>query len=286
MGKYLYDDYILRLSQKFNAELESIKAIYNFDLGDEYEIAICKVLRQILPIKYGICRGFAVAEDGSKSGDDIIIYDSNRYPSLGIREYNDFSRKEFIPAEAIYCYIEAKYTLDISDSKNNNLKKALKQVDDVKSICNKRESVEINHFDDLVFPKIESPWDYPPIKNKSWGAIFCSRIKFNGNLLTNPLEIEEILRKTSIDTLNKPDLLIFGRDLITIPVFIDKPKKGISTMSYFHLNGLTSYKTSITKNIAVGIGICQLLGAIDRISLGKIKWNKIVLDGITKSNSK
>ena len=35
---------------------------------DEYEIAICRVLRHILPLKYGVCRGFVVANDGTKAG--------------------------------------------------------------------------------------------------------------------------------------------------------------------------------------------------------------------------
>lgn len=281
MKTYLYDNYISRLSDIFRAELNTIKAVYNFDYGNEFEIAICRVLRKILPMNFGICRGFAVASDGTKAGDDIIIYDSSRFPTLGLRDYNDFSRKEYIPIEAIYAYIEAKYTLDFSENQNGNLDKALKQVNDVKEICNKRVAVELNHFDNLVLPKVNAAWDYPPIKNKSWGAIFCSRIRYQGEIITDPKEIQGFVSNNQFKAFNRPDLMIFGSDLVSIPVFPNQPTKGKDTMSYFFLNEKTGYKTPIVKNLAEGIGLCQLLGALNRIKLGEIEWNKIVLDGIT-----
>lgn len=43
--KYYYDNYVADLSRKFLSRLEDIKADYNFDLGDEFEIAICEILR-------------------------------------------------------------------------------------------------------------------------------------------------------------------------------------------------------------------------------------------------
>jgi hypothetical protein len=282
MNDYLYDNYILRLSQRFRAELETVKAIYNFDLGDEYEIAICRVLRHILPLKYGICRGFVVANDGTKAGDDIIIYDSNRFPSIGFRDYNDFSRKEFIPIEAVYGYIEAKYTLDLSDSKSENLSKALSQINDVKEICNKRQAVQINQFENLVLDTVIAPWDFPPIKNQSWAAIFCSRIKYDGRILESPEEIEKILKGKAINTLNRPDLIVFGSNVIGIPIFQNQPKHGVDTLSQFYINGKTGFKTLITEDKAEGIGICQLFAAFDKISLGQIKWANVVFDAMTK----
>lgn len=66
---YRYDNFVVELSRKFLARLEDIKADYNFDLGDEFEIAICELLRIFLPTKYGVCRGFVVDSNGNKEGD-------------------------------------------------------------------------------------------------------------------------------------------------------------------------------------------------------------------------
>lgn len=77
-----YDGYIERLARKVDARLQDIESIFNFDLGDEFEVAICALLEDILPAKYGVCRGFVVAKNGDKAGDDLIIYDKMSSPTL------------------------------------------------------------------------------------------------------------------------------------------------------------------------------------------------------------
>src|SRR5690554_797229 len=108
---YKYDNFVENLSNKFHSRLEEISSDYNFDLGDEFEIAICEALRSFLPIKYGICRGFVVDSEGCKEGDDIIIFDQVNYPTIKLNKKDDYSRKENIPIEAVCAYIEAKHTL-------------------------------------------------------------------------------------------------------------------------------------------------------------------------------
>jgi hypothetical protein len=76
--KLLYNNYIQELNNKFINGLNSIKADYNFDYGDEFEIAICEILRSFLPIKYGICRGCIVAS----KGDSILGYQNIIRPNL------------------------------------------------------------------------------------------------------------------------------------------------------------------------------------------------------------
>ena len=124
----MYDDFVINLSTKIQNRLSEISVGYNFDYGDEFEIAICELLRNFLPNKYGVCLGFVVDKRGTKYGDDIIIYDQDRFPTLRQLTKEDFSQKQIIPIEAVYCYIEAKYTLDISISQNTNLRKAIEQV--------------------------------------------------------------------------------------------------------------------------------------------------------------
>jgi len=70
-----YGDYLKTISTKFENLIAEISTGYNFDYGEEFEIALCKVFRVLLPSKFGICRGFVVTADGKQAGDDIIIFD-------------------------------------------------------------------------------------------------------------------------------------------------------------------------------------------------------------------
>src|SRR6266496_3746 len=105
-----YGNYIQTISSKFNELISEISAEHNFEYGPEFEIALCKVLRILLPLKYGVCRGYATSFDGKVAGDDIIIFDQERFPTLRLLEDNTFAQKQHIPIEAIYVYIEAKHT--------------------------------------------------------------------------------------------------------------------------------------------------------------------------------
>ncbi|MEK7122900.1 MAG: hypothetical protein AAB855_03525, partial [Patescibacteria group bacterium] len=67
----LYDNYVIDLAAKINSEISNIKAEYGFKIGRDFEFILCRLLSKILPNKYGIVRGFVVAKDGSKAGDDI-----------------------------------------------------------------------------------------------------------------------------------------------------------------------------------------------------------------------
>ena len=105
-----YSGYLQRFGQ-FESLFELIAARYNFDYGDEFEFALCDALRAILPERFGVCRGFIVASDGRSAGDDLIIFDRIRFPTLRLLRQDSFARKEQIPVEAVYAYIEAKHTL-------------------------------------------------------------------------------------------------------------------------------------------------------------------------------
>ncbi|MGD2182757.1 DUF6602 domain-containing protein [Lusitaniella coriacea] len=124
---FIYNDYVKNLHQAFSRRLDEISAEFNFDLGSEFEIAICEILRSFLPIKYGICRGFVVSAEGCVAGDDIIIFDQERFPILRPNATKAFDKKEKIPIEAVYGYIEAKHTLD-----SQSFDKSFKQKQKVK----------------------------------------------------------------------------------------------------------------------------------------------------------
>ncbi|MBF0411045.1 MAG: hypothetical protein HQM10_27140 [Candidatus Riflebacteria bacterium] len=139
---YIYKNYISSLQQAFEKRLDDISVQFNFDLGQEFEVAICEILSGFLPSKFGICRGFAVSAGGVTAGDDIIIYDKERFPTLRTVTNRAFDKKDMVPIEAIYAYIEAKYTLDA-----NNFIKAVEQIEAVKELCSQREPVSIYQVD-------------------------------------------------------------------------------------------------------------------------------------------
>ncbi|WP_414155929.1 hypothetical protein [Pseudomonas sp. BNK-44-a] len=42
------------MTKKVEARLQDIEAIYNLDLGVEFELALCALLEDVLPAKYGV----------------------------------------------------------------------------------------------------------------------------------------------------------------------------------------------------------------------------------------
>jgi len=92
--KFIYNNYLKNISNRYSNLIGEISANYNFDLGMEFELVLCEILRKILPNKFGICRGFWVAENGKKEGDDIIIYDQIRFPQIRLLDKNNFAHSQ------------------------------------------------------------------------------------------------------------------------------------------------------------------------------------------------
>ena len=109
--KYSYNDYIKTISIRFENLLKEMATEYNFDNGLELEIAICTVLRAIRPERYGVSRGFILTADGNMARDDIIIHERSRFRLLRLINESDFCRKQQVPVESVYTYIEAKHSL-------------------------------------------------------------------------------------------------------------------------------------------------------------------------------
>ncbi len=93
----VYGEYIETLSKRFVAAFSTIEAGQNFDYGSEFEIALCMAFRAALPQSYGVARGYAVNATGDMAGDDILIFEQLRRPTLGIRGLEAFLRQDKIP---------------------------------------------------------------------------------------------------------------------------------------------------------------------------------------------
>lgn len=289
MAKYLYDNLIVKLAEKFTRRIEEIESDFNFELGDEFEFAICEILQSLLPDKFGVTRGFVVNKDGSKKGDDIIIYDRNRFPTLRFHEKNQFHRLENIPIEAVFAYIEAKHTIEYNiNNKNSTFFKAFKQSSEAKELISKRAPANIFSFNPYFVetPFVSKPLkksnNIPPISNPAFSCIIARNFKFNGMK-------KELVDLSSIDFLIKnllipkqeiiPDLIVLNKDIVLHPRVYENGEFKEGALFNFKEENL-AYQVLIRPNIAYGIFLTHLLFAIDWIKLGKMPWDLIHFDAV------
>lgn len=288
----MYDNAISNLRKVIEAELLLIETVYNFEFGDEFEIAICNILRKFLPEKYGICRGFAVNQEGEKSvGDDIIIYDRNSFPTFFNRKTNDFARLEKIPIEAIYAYIECKHNLVINapETTDSGLLKASKQVANFKELCNKREAVLITQKDSYIkldsevrsAEKLPKNWWLPVRRNPIFGCVISRKVSYKKSsaILNDFEEVHNFLMKGN-DIKKDPnvvDLIVVGQHNLMSPSYLEKgddeQQNCLFMLPEKEKIGLTCFKH---ENQALSMGVIHLMAALDWIRLGRINWEAIL----------
>lgn len=272
-----YNDYILHLSKKFIRTLDDISGIYGFDYGNEFEVALCYILRDFLPNKYGICRGFVVSSDGEIAGDDIIIFDQERFPTLQLKGHGQYARKEQIPIEAVYAYIEAKHSIDLEQEGNNSIFKAVKQVENVKILCGKREKINISQLDPYLpdFINVNEISIYPSYRNPVLGIIVSRYVEIKGKKEYNVDRIYEILQKVNLEENDySPDLLICG-DSHYITTGYSNEK--ISTETLFRIDRKNNFYVIHKKEkMSYGLLLAHLFAAIDYIRLGKMPWLSMI----------
>jgi hypothetical protein len=281
---FLYDDYVRSVSTRFEQALDRIKTVHNFELGDEFEIAICKTLRAVLPQKYGICRGYVVSSLGETAGDDVVIYDRMRFPTLRGLDTDDFSSKEHIPSEAVYAYIEAKHSISLEGDGGNSLQKALAQVSNVKILCDRRQGVPfspaISDFERQRSAEARPGW--PDINNPAYGVIICRHVRFKegGPVIQDPAEIDRRLLSASAKTILPPDFCVFGKDNMYIPVMYQEDSDSTWMPSPFFIPEKSGVHSSVVDGVAFGAGLSILFWALDWIQLGEMPWPDILEDCI------
>lgn len=268
-----YDGFLTTLVERFDQHLNRIKIEHNFDYGNEFEIAICEVLREVLPSRVGICRGFIVAEDGTKAGDDIVLFDAMRFPTLRLLG-GDLARKEQVPVEAVLAYIEAKHTLYLDGDSGQSLAKALSQIAAVKRL--KREPVGYRQMGLVELPSnynvtIDSGW--PAIRNPLLCAIWAPNVH-TGNRGENA---ESLLRRTveltgSLTDMKCADLIAAGR-LLAAPATVTGPGRNAARP---FLTSKTELMGSTYENRTLGLAVFYLMWAIEWIELGLMPWGRML----------
>ncbi|MFM5681780.1 DUF6602 domain-containing protein [Aeromonas veronii] len=278
----MYNDFVAKIDVRVEAILNEIETIYNFDVGDEFEIGICKLLKTFLPEKYGVCRGHIITMDGSQAGDDIIIYDKHRFPILRMLNEDSLWRKQFIPVEAVYAYIEAKNTLyvegDISDGQS--LQKAINQVHLAKSLLRSPKVIgDIDRYVKLTANQDSIGW--PKIRNPMYGCILARNIKLNKNSREKLTDSTPFNMKCHLLTnpsspfydpeINFPDLIIGGKDHVIVPSINSEFKSPFLVKGESYMNHIPNVSGK-----AFGIGLSTIIYALSSIDLKDMYWPAII----------
>jgi len=283
---YMYRDLVGRLSNIVNAELIKLEAIYNFDFGDEFEVALCRILRLALPDRYGVCRGHVVTKENRIAGDDIIIYDREESPTLRMLPYGDFSIKEYIPVDAVYAYIEAKHTLYLDENADQSVIKAAKQVEAVKSLPREPRS----HYkitDNLTLEAglldLEiGGLEHPEISNPMVGCIFARYVAWGGSKKSGT-ELNKTPRiDLGIDQKLQPEIIVAGNDMIGLP---SNRVDGKIHLYLFRGTKESAIQLFITEGRALALGVISLLHALDTIRLNRLNWAPIIAEQLNNKQA-
>jgi hypothetical protein len=199
--RHLYDDYVRKLSLGFVSEIERIQAEYGFEYGPEFEVALCRLLRDALPQAYGVCRGYVVDAEGNKAGDDIIIWARDRFPTLRMTASEDYSRKENIPIEAVYAYIEAKHSLVLVGEGPSSLRHSCEQVATVKRLVSQREKRQLLDPDPYARSVIAPGDGSAPlheVRNPVYGAVSLGYMMVGAEGFEPPTSCSQSRRATGL----------------------------------------------------------------------------------------
>lgn len=272
----LYEGWVRDVSERFEHKLRERRITRNTEGGDEFEIVICEQLKEILPTGVGVCRGYIVDMYGGKAGDDVIVYDAARVPTLrGLG--GDLHKKDYVPAEAVLAYIEAKQTLYIKPTpkqSGQSIAKACAQVAAVKSLERGPTSrFEVSSGLRKQFG-MKTPSGYPELGNPWYAAIFATRVVLAGRTLlgsrvpTNS-DIDACVHPLPDDHRIRPDVLACPQ-LFVAPMFLDT-EANQRILRPFAIETTMTLATG-SPGAGFGLGFIHLLWAIGQIKLGPAQW--------------
>lgn len=137
------------------------------------------------------------------------MYDRQGTRPLRLLPENDFSRKEFVPVEAVYAYVEVKHNLILAPG--GSFDKALAQAAAAKSLPRKdRKHTEIALGFDLDLPMKQGELVHPERANPMLGVIIYAKLEMDER------RVDPIKYSTG-DPKLLPDLVIAGTDFVGIP---------------------------------------------------------------------
>lgn len=270
----LYSGWFNNIVERLDGEFTKIRSVYNIERGEEFEVALCRALRDLLPDRFGVCRGYAVEISGQLAGDDIIVYDASRFPTLrGLGRTPEV--KEHVPAEAVLAYIEAKHTIYAQQkvpvaNKGQSMVKACDQVAAVKRL--RRQAVPL----EAISPRMHMPKGmckqrpgFPDIRNPWYGAVWALNIVVEND--ADPAtavssRVNELLQAGTARSV-LPDVIAAGSVMLS-PALLQPD-------GHHHTRPFVTNDTQLlsTNGVrALGVAVMHLTWAIEDIMLGDIPW--------------
>lgn len=277
----IYDGYLKTVASRFEEFFGRISATYSFDFGTEFEVALCKALRVLLPQRFGVCRGFVVTKDGQLAGDDIIIFQRDHFGTLRLLEQDNFEQKEKIPLESVCAYIEAKHTLSIQGSGPQSLATALTQVAKVAALP--REQVKLTqttHDAHVPYPVIRTP-PWPQYRNPLYRVIWSRYVRIDDGApqTDDNRAVHAALHAVEIDCV---DLVVAGQAFVCVASVRENPSdKFVTFQSPFLVPGVSILTRQCVPSLANAVGVLQLLWALDTMQVGHMPWRALVTDAFT-----
>ncbi len=291
----MYPDLLKGLSRKIDSYFSEIEANYNFDLGVEFEIALCRFFQKVLPARFGVCRGFIIDKHGNKVGDDIIIYDKLRFPTLRFLD-EDFAQKERVPFEAVYAYFEVKHNLELNiGPEESTFNKAIEQLKKIKAL--KRDDRPLNQITNSITLgdklKVESIPGWPNYFNPLFTGIISRKVSLKvkdkkKNTLLNKEDAFKYLCKKIEKGFGSgwPDLIVAGTDVLAMPVFKTPKEVIVPFVDVKKKIPLNVFKTKHAQYNALALAMCNILRALEFIQLGPMPWEKTLFNGICDTHKK
>lgn len=142
---------IKNINKRFNAKLfegrENGKLIqHNLEYGLGAENIFRELLREVLPLRYGVGKGKIINTNGDMSShQDVIIYDKLNFPTF----FTDENHNLILPLESIYTVIEVKTKTD-----SGVLRKAFEGLSTVAKLNVKKQVKSTNDLVDYRPPEL------------------------------------------------------------------------------------------------------------------------------------
>lgn len=291
----MYPDILKTLSRKIENYLSEIEANYNFDLGPEFEIALCRIFQKVLPSRFGVCRGFVIDRKGRKAGDDIVIYDKLRFPTLRMLD-EDFAQKECVPFEAVYACFEAKHNLELdTDLEKSSFNKAINQIKQIRTLDRPKRS--LNKITDNINleNRTANPIEgWPNYFNPLFTGVLSRKASINENDQKEGIDKGELNQELSYKFLckkieaefgvNWPDIIVVGTGVLAMPTYT-LPDKNI-IVPFVDAENHKPLRVVKTKYNALALGICNILRALEFINLDSMPWEAVLVNGICDEHRK
>lgn len=206
----------------------------------------------------------------------------------------NFSQKEKVPVEAIYCYIEAKHNLELDNDEDATFRKALRQLKKIKKM--QREPRALKQVTETVTLSdpftINAPQGWTDTLNPIHTSIISRKTSLKKDLVEKGLKkgfLDGEATYKAIDNIpipndSVPDLIVAGEEVVVLPFYQGEQSRHL--MPFYWINETNGIQPLRTKHSALAVGLCQILWALERIQLGRMPWEEIIGNSLHGVQSK